>query len=263
MPQNQTVYAKSPVADSNRPLHGIAFLSYMFGNLVLGLFHLSAGRYHYLFVHSIRQVYFTAYQAFKLVFFIGVALGTLVVLPFVSLGFTDIDLLSSLMEKVLFHQLVPFVAAVVAIGRSGTAITSEMASMQNQQATEMLLLEGIDPHHLLVQPRVIGMTISMVLLTVWMFAGAILGSSTIVLFVDDVGWLQVIRASTAMLTLSELAISALMMVWFGIAIGTIHCYYGLLSTDSVLAARNLPKAFVRSFVSCLLVITLFSLVRYG
>ncbi|MEO5340973.1 MAG: ABC transporter permease [Magnetococcus sp. MYC-9] len=247
----------------SQPFRGIAYFFYMSGNLILGFFHLSAGRYHYLVTHSIQQIYFTAFQGFKLIFFIGIAFGVLVVLPFVSLGFTDIDLLSSLMEKVLFQQLVPFITAIVAIGRSGTAITSEIASMQSQQAMEALLLEGIDPHHLLVQPRVIGMTLSMLLMTIWMIAGAILGSSSLAFFVDDVGWMQVIHASASKVTLAEFGFTVLMMIWFGMSIGTIHCYYGFLSTNAVQTAMNLPKAFVGSFLGCLLVITLFSLVRYG
>ncbi|MEO5349525.1 MAG: ABC transporter permease [Magnetococcus sp. YQC-3] len=251
------------VKRKNSPFRGLAYYSYMSGNLVAGFFHISKGRYHYLFTHSIQQIYFTAWQSFQLTFFIGVALGILMVLPLVSLGFTDIALLGSLMEKVLFQQLVPFITAVVAIGRSGTAITSEIASMQTQHAVEALLLEGIDPHHLLVQPRVIGMTLSMLLLTIWMIAGTILGASSIVLFVDDVGWFQVIRASAKMFTPTEFGLTVLMMLWFGMAIGTIHCYYGFLSANAVQTAMNLPKAFVRSFLSCLLVITLFSLVRYG
>ncbi|WP_193771288.1 MlaE family ABC transporter permease [Candidatus Magnetaquicoccus inordinatus] len=250
-------------APMQRTAGGMGRFSYMSGNLVSGFFHTSAGRYQYLLKHSIQQIYFTTLQSWQLVFFIGLALGILMVVPMVSLGFTDIDMLSSLISKVLFQQLIPFLTAIVAIGRSGTAITSEIASMQSQQAIDMLLLQGIDPHHLLVQPRVIGMILSMLLLTTWMIAGAILGASSIVLMVDDAGWLQVMRACASMLTLKEWGLTALMMLWFGMAIGTIHCYYGFQSANAVQTAMNLPKAFVRSFLSCLLVITLFSLVRYG
>ena len=242
-------------------MQGISRYLYMSGNAMAGLFHTSSGRFYYLIKYSIQQVYFTAFQSFKLMFFIGVVLGVLLVLPLVSLGFTDIDLLSSLMEKILFHQMVPFITAIVVIGRSGTAITSEIASMQTQQVMEVLLLEGIDPQHLLVQPRVIGVVVSMLLLTIWMVVGTILGASSIVFFVDDIGWLQAIHASAN--ALSESGLTVLMMVWFGMAIGTIHCYYGFLSVDAVQTAMNLPKAFVRSFLGCLLIITLFSLVRYG
>ncbi|MEO5330837.1 MAG: ABC transporter permease [Magnetococcus sp. YQC-5] len=213
--------------------------------------------------HVFQQIYFTAFQSFKLTFFIGFALGVLIVLPFVSFGFTDIELLGSLMEKVLFHQLVPFITAIVAIGRSGTAITAEIASMKSQQAIEGLILEGIDPHYLLVQPRVIGMIVSVLLLSVWMISGSILGSTTIIFFVDDVGWWQVFRASAIMMTLSEFGLIILMMLWFGMAIGTIHCYYGFVSNNAVQTAMNLPKAFVSSFLVCLVVIVLFSWVRYG
>jgi phospholipid/cholesterol/gamma-HCH transport system permease protein len=265
---NQPAPVHSPLpeflaAPLQRTAGGLGRFSYMSGNLISGFFHTSAGRYHYLVRHTIQQLFFTALQSYQLVLFIGLALGVLMVVPMVSLGFTDIDMLSSLISKVLFQQLIPFITAIVAIGRSGTAITSEIASMQSQQAIDMLLLQGIDPHHLLVQPRVIGMTLSMMLLTVWMSAGAILGASSIVLMVDDAGWLQVLRASASMLTLREWGLTALMMLWFGMAIGTIHCYYGFQSANAVQTAMNLPKAFVRSFLSCLLVITLFSLVRYG
>lgn len=222
----------------------------------------SPGRRHYLLLHTTQQIYFTAIQGFRLAFFIGVALGLLVVLPFASLRFTDLHLLAMLMQKVLFHQLVPFITAIVVIGRSGTSITSEIASMQSQQAIEGVLLVGIDPHQLFVLPRMLGMTLSMLLLAIWMMTGAILGAGFLALLVDGVAVTQVWRICANQLTLGELALVSFMMTWFGVSIATIHCYYGFLSRNAVDTSRNLPRAFVRSFLSCLSIILLFSLARY-
>lgn len=251
----------------NRFSHqGASHYLYLVGNTLLSLLTClvwSSGRRHYLLTHTIQQIYFTALQSFKLALFIGLALGLLVVLPFSSLSFTDLHMLTMLMQKVLFHQLVPFITAVVVIGRSGTSITAEIASMQSQQAIDGLLIVGVDPHQLLVLPRLLGVTFSMLLLAIWMMAGAILGSGVLVWLVDGVSLSQVWRASAAPITLGELAMAALMMTWFGVSIATIHAYYGFLSRNAVETSRNLPRAFVRSFLTCLLVIVLFSWVRYG
>ncbi|HIJ82691.1 MAG: protein of unknown function DUF140 [Magnetococcales bacterium] len=245
------------------PFVGSAQFLYMSGNAIFAMFAFSSGKRHYLITHTIQQIFFTSLQGFRLVLSIGMALGLLVVLPFPSLGFTDLQMLSTLMQKILFHQLVPFITAIVVIGRSGTAITAEIASMQSQQAVEGLLLMGIDPHHLLVLPRVIGVTFSMLLLSIWMVAGAIFGSGCLAFLVEDVSILQVWSASAKVVSLEEIALTALMMAWFGTSIVTIHCYYGFLSKNVVETSRNLPKAFVSSFLSCLMVIIIFSLVRYG
>ncbi|MBF0628653.1 MAG: ABC transporter permease [Magnetococcales bacterium] len=251
----------------NRFSHrGASHYLYLVGNTLLTLLALpfwSSGRRHYFVTYTIQQIYFTALQGFKLTFFIGIAFGLLVVLPFASVGITDLRMLSILMQKVLYHQLVPFITAIVVIGRSGTSITSEIASMQSQQAIEGLLIVGIDPHQLLVLPRVIGVTFSMLLLSVWMMAGAIAGSGVLALLVDGFSVMQVLTASASTITFGELALTTLMMLWFGVSIATIHCYYGFLSRNAVDTSRNLPKAFVRSFLSCLTIIVLFSLVRYG
>lgn len=245
---------------------GASHYLYLVGNALISLFSWfswSSGRRHYLLTHTTQQIYFTAIQSFRLALLIGLALGLLVVLPFSSLGFTDLHMLSILMQKVLFHQIVPFITAVVVIGRSGTSITSEISSMQSQQAIEGLLIVGIDPHQLLVLPRMLGMTLSMLLLAIWMMVGAIAGTGFLALLVDGVSVTQVWRASANLITVGELALTALMMVWFGVSIASIQCYYGFLSRNALEISRNLPRAFVRSFLSCLLIILLFSLVRYG
>lgn len=245
-----------------KKFRGSAYFLYLCGNALLSLFHFSPGRYHYLISHVVQQIYFTAIQSFQLVFIIGLALGILAVLPFSSLGFTDLDVLATIIGNVLFRQLAPFFTAIVVIGRSGSAITSEISSMHSQQALDGLLLDGIDPHHLIVLPRIIGVSISMLFLTAWMVVGAILGASSLVLLVDSTSWFGVIRACSSMITVAEFSMIALMMAWFGMTIATIHCYYGFISDNAVKTAQNLSRAFVSSFLSCLGVIILFTLVRY-
>ena len=125
-----------------------------------------------------QQVYFTAAQAFWLVNLIGILLGILVVLPLGTFGVTDVETQAHVMQLALFHQLAPLLAALVVIGRSGTAITAEIGDLNQGGALNSLIAMGIEPHRFVVLPRVIALTVSLLLLGFWGNLAAIVGAGT-------------------------------------------------------------------------------------
>ena len=214
----------------------------------------------YFWRSLIQQLYFTAVQVFWLANLIGLALGVLAVLPLLSFGLTGAELQATVMRVVLFHQLVPLMIALVVIGRSGTAITSELGDMQSKGVVDSMLLMGIEPHHFLVLPRLLGMVISLQLLTLWANLAAIAGGALYNALRGAVGARHFVDACLSAIHPFAVLQSSLMVFAYALAIGLVHCYYGLLAQTSTDVQRNLALAFVRSLIACVAITVLFGVV---
>lgn len=240
---------------------GIGAAMHLLASALLGL-----GTWHgpqgvYLRHTLYQQLYFTAVQACGVVLFTGFVLGALAVLPLHSFGVNSLGLQADILEAVVFHQIIPFLTALLVIGRSGNAITAELGDMQSHDVFDSLLAMGIDPYRFLILPRLLALSASLLLLTLWGNLGAVLGAGMLNVFFGTSHFWQVAYACANVIQTADIFITALMVFSYGIAIGLVHCQLGLASLSSVEMERNLPRAFVRAFLACILLTALFALVR--
>lgn len=235
--------------------------AYRLANALSGLGDLAGPRGFYIRRTIVQQIYFTAVQAFWLINVIGIALGILITLPMLNFGVTDIHLQATVMKLALFHQLAPFLAALVVIGRSGTALTAEMGEFQYGGVIDSLLMMGIDPDRFLVLPRLIGVTVSLLLLTLWANLAAIVGAGSYSALVGAASLDNFILACTAVIDPLDTLLTMLMVASYGITITLVQCSFGLRSRNVVELQRNLPKAYVQALLLCVGITLLFTLVR--
>lgn len=117
----------------------------------------------------VRQVLYTAVDAWWLAIRLSFALGVLVVVQTEMWGQAIADA-DTVLQPFLYHGLVrelaPLVANLIVIGRSGTAMSIEMATMTLDREIEVLESQGIDIMTYLITPRVISMALSVFLLAV-------------------------------------------------------------------------------------------------
>lgn len=66
----------------------------------------------------------------------------------------------------VLRELGVLLTAIIVAGRSGSAYTAELGSMQLNEEVDALLAIGLDPFELLVLPRIVGLVIALPLLTV-------------------------------------------------------------------------------------------------
>lgn len=234
---------------------------FLLANAFSGLADLASPTGHYLRRIIVQQLYFTAVQAFWLINLIGVALGILVILPLLGFGVADVETQARVIQLALFHQLVPILAALVVIGRSGTAVTAEIGDLNQCGAIDSLLAMGIEPHRFVVLPRVLGLTASLLLLTFWGNLAAIVGAGVYNTLDGNAGFGNFAAACAATLSVVDVVFTALMTACFGVFIALAHCDFGLRSGSSVEVQRNLPKAFVTSLLGVLAITVLFVAVR--
>lgn len=235
--------------------------AYLLASALAGLPDIFGARGHDLRRTIVQQLYFTAVQAFWLINVIGIALGILVILPLITFGVTDVELQARVIEIALFHQLVPLLTAWVVIGRSGTAVTAEMGEFRHGGVIDGLLMLGIEPHRFLILPRLLALTCSLVLLTVWGNLAAVFGAGIYNAARGIASLENVTRACAAAVDPIDLLLTLLMVVCYGVAIALIHCQFGLRSRSPVEVQRNLPRAFVSALLTSVGITVLFTFAR--
>jgi phospholipid/cholesterol/gamma-HCH transport system permease protein len=115
-----------------------------------------------------RQVFFTGVEAVRFVSLIALMVGLAVVVQAQVwlTKFGQTAFIGPLLVAVIIRELGPLLANFLVIGRSGTAITTELATMRVNGEIRVLDAQGLDPFTYLVLPRVIGVMISVFCLTI-------------------------------------------------------------------------------------------------
>jgi len=115
-----------------------------------------------------RQILFTGFEAVRFISLLAFLIGISVVvqaqvwLPRAGQS----HLLGPVLVMVIVRELGPLLVNFVVIGRSGTAIATELGNMNVSGEVRALDAMGLDPFTYLVLPRVLGVAISVFCLTV-------------------------------------------------------------------------------------------------
>ena len=209
-----------------------------------------------------RQILFTGYEAARFVALIALLVGLSVVLQAQMFlrKFGQSDLLGPILVMVLIREIGPLLTNFVVIGRSGTAIATEMASMKVNGEVRVLDAQGLDPFLYLVLPRVLGTALSIFCLSVifvsvaflsGFFSGLLLGAQTggPGVFVDSV-FSSMTKADVINLLIKSFAP--------GLLTGVICCTEGLsvqgaLTEVPQAASRAVVRSMIALFITSALV----------
>jgi len=173
-----------------------------------------------------------------------------------------IQYLGSIMVIVIVRELGPLLAAVLVLARVGTANVIELGNARALGDVEALETMGVDPVHYLVVPRVIGMTIGVFSLTVYLILGT-LAAGYLFAFLQEVPltpgqyFVQLADSVTAL----DFAVVAAKSLLFGFFIAVVTCYHGLaqpLRLEEV--SRVAVRAVSQGIIVCVLIDALFILV---
>ena len=118
-----------------------------------------------VFEITLRQIYFTGVEALKVVILVSLALGTVTIVEVgTQLSFLGggIEFIVPVLVLVMFRELGPLLTAIIVIGRSGTAIATELGNMVIAQELDAIQAMGINPIYFIVTPRILGVTIAVV-----------------------------------------------------------------------------------------------------
>ncbi len=193
------------------------------------------------------QVRFTGVQALPLVAGSAALVGCVAILQTMSLltGVAD-ELIGVILVGIIVREVGPLIAAAVLIGRSGTAMATELGSMRLSGELDALRAYRIDPLDFVVLPRVAGMVISLFGLIVCFDLVGILGGFGIALMLKDISFALLRARVLAALTNADLVLTAFKALAFGQVVAILCCHYGLEVRRST---TELPQAVTRAVVA--------------
>lgn len=219
-------------------------------------------------IHRIvrMQVRFTALDALPLTVVTALLMGGITLLQvFGQLStYGAEDYLSQLLAKLVIRELGPLLVGVIVIGRSGTAIAAEMASMKLSGEVDALIATGMNPLQFLLVPRMIGGMVSVFTLIVFFDAAALLGGFFLAWLRLPLSFEYFLEGLSGVIGVRELAITLLKGVVFGGAIPLLCASYGLRVRRS---STEIPQAVTKGAVASLLMVflagALLSVALYG
>jgi phospholipid/cholesterol/gamma-HCH transport system permease protein len=204
-----------------------------------------------VFEITLRQVYFTGVQALKVVTLVSLALGTIVIVEAGSqmelLG--GVHFVITTLVLVILRELGPLLTAFIVIGRSGTAIATELGNMIVAHELEAIQVMGISPIYFIVAPRIIGVTIAVICLTLYFDAVALLGGFIVSQLILTISLPVFLRELMASVKAIDLVFGILKSLIFGLLIALTCTYHGLRVRYSSI---EVPQVATRGVVSAIL-----------
>jgi phospholipid/cholesterol/gamma-HCH transport system permease protein len=176
----------------------------------------------------VRQVHFIGARSVFVILFTGAFTGMVLGLQgyYTLRKFGSEGLLGSAVALSLIRELGPVLAALMVVGRAGSAICAEIGIMRNSEQIDALECMAIDPYKFLMAPKFVAGVVAMPLLTcifdvVGIFGGYLIGVE--LLGVNDGNYFQGMYASVEWqdlkMGLVKSLVFGLLLVWIAAAKG--------------------------------------------
>lgn len=195
-------------------------------------------------VHQLDQIGFRALAIVGLITFL---IGAVVVnqgafyLRQVGAEVFTIDLISITMLR----EFGILLTAIIVAGRSGSAFTAQIGSMQLNEEVDAMRTLDMHPIDVLVMPRLIGLVLVMPLLAFYADIMGLLGGGLTAWLTLDVSPISFIQRFEEAVSLSSFYVGILKAPFFGLMIGLSGCYEGMSVQGS---AEKLGRHTTRSVV---------------
>lgn len=200
-----------------------------------------------------KQIFFTGVQALLPVSVAGLAVGIGLVTQMRSLLGSGVELNVKMMQLVVLREFAPLLTGFIVLGRSGSAMATELAAMKVRGEIRNLYLMGIDPGDYLLVPRIIGCCLAVPALTlIFQLIATGVGPAFASLFVE-MRLVPYYLALIDQIALSDILISLAKTITFGLIISSVACSTGI----HVPRQRTwIPQAAELSVLRCFILLLL-------
>ncbi len=199
---------------------------------------------------TVAQIIFTGVDALPTISFLGLATGFIFTFRLISISHTfgGTEDITNLLITVICLSAGPFLAAIIIISRTGSAIVVDLGNMKLHGEIEALENMGININDYLVAPRIISTAISQLAITVYFTVIALLSGILLsAIFINPSYFTFIFKISNSF-TPFMISIFVIKNVIFGFVIATIACYNGLRVQSS---ATEVPQRTTASIVQSL------------
>ena len=169
--------------------------------------------------------------------------------------------LGNILVVILLREVAPVLVGVILLGRSGSAMLTELGSVQAERQLHALQAQGVDAFQLLVMPRGIAFalasyTLGIVFVLVTLLVGFAVASLVDVVETSLWSFLDTVLLATAR---SDFVVFPAKMLVIGLLIGSTACLTALWADPSDDLGRLVSRGFIRGMLAILLSSGLLSL----
>ncbi len=145
----------------------------------------------------------------------------------------------------MLREMAALMTGIIMAGRTGAAFAAELGSMKITEEIDAFRTLGISPVDHLVLPRVLGLLVTMPLLTIYAAFIGILGGLVVAINVLDLTTTQFTGGLLAAVTLSDGLLGVFKGTVFGLIIGLAGCMKGMQTgSDAGAVGRAATSAVV-------------------
>jgi phospholipid/cholesterol/gamma-HCH transport system permease protein len=194
-----------------------------------------------------RQILFTGFEALGIITLIAIVIGGLIILEGNSIltNFGQSKLLFTILVSVITRELGCVLTAFIVTARSGTAIATELGNMVVNQEIEALQSFGISPISYLVLPRLLGVIISIMTLSIYFNVAALFGGWVIASLFYPINFIEFMNSLFQELIVADIILSLLKSFIFGYIIASVSSYQGLQVS---FARTEVPQRTIKAVV---------------
>lgn len=198
--------------------------------------------------NTVKQILFTGVDGMPVIGTVSAVLGMVIIIQAYTLlpALGDAKLISSILVLVIVRELGPILTAFIVIGRSGTALATEIGNMKVSHEVDALKAMGIDPIRFLVAPRLFGMILSMIMLGIYFDVIGLLGGFLVAQLQISLPLDIFAKQLFEVMSLDDLIIGLAKNTFFGITIAVVSCYQGM---QVQLARTEVPQKTTKAVVS--------------
>lgn len=176
----------------------------------------------------LKQIYFTGIQAVPAITISGLLIGLIIVLQTVAIaGAGSSNLISKILLWLILKEIGPFFTGLIILARSGSAISTELATMKLGREIEYLEAMGIKPEEYLITPRIYGVVCSAVFLSIYFQLSALFGGIFLATLMSGIPFSDYGNAIISQFSFKDIAISLVKSAIFGFAISMLCVWQGL------------------------------------
>ena len=160
----------------------------------------------------------------------------------------------------MLREMGILLTAIIVAGRSGSAFTAQIGTMQVNEEVDAMRTLGLDPLEVLVLPRILALVIALPLLTVLADVMGLAGGALMSMAVIDITLVQFMERLKDVVPLWAFWVGLIKAPVFGLLIGLVGCREGLNvvgSAESV--GRHTTKSVVVSIFLVIVADALFSI----
>jgi phospholipid/cholesterol/gamma-HCH transport system permease protein len=169
------------------------------------------------------------------------------------------DLTVDLVAVSMLREMGVLITAIMVAGRSGSAFTAEIGVMKAREEIDALEVMGLQPMTLLVLPRLIGLVITLPLLTFFSDIMGLLGGAMVAQSLLQLSPMQYFDRVRLSVDTWDLFVGLIKAPVFAFFIATVSCMHGLRvrgSAESV--GRETTRAVVKGIFLVIVFDALFS-----